>query len=397
MNIFPTGVSLAVLCGLQAGCASVPRPSSALGAPAGDGEAGCEEATPAAEYAHALVRIACDGSLMPGRATWSLEGSVVTLEFPPGGEGPVGAELVQSWPLLSAPPWLGHSVESITVIEGDGVQVRFTAPADEPARLFADPRLSGTLAPAPVEGDARDAIDAGTARVVTHHAASIEYARSLGREVRLAGFDRLYLVVFAVGADGARTEHLSAGVAGDWIGWGVPGTRRLPANGWASLTRRCEADGSEPAVGAAAGDAAAGDAAAGDAAGGDAPPRAVPMERPTVSFEEGDLPGRQAAERIVSAGMRGGAEAEILAELTGSSGRLAVRGTGEAAPGRAPSDVAAVLRVRAGPGHPCSLHAEVLQAIFEWGAREGPGQPPHVILLGELAAFAVGVPGAVQP
>lgn len=393
MNIFPTGVPLAVLCGLQAGCASVPRPSSAPGAPAGDEAAGCEEATPAAEYAHALVRIACDGSLMPGRATWSLEGSVVTLDFPPGGEGPVGAELVQAWPPLSAPPWLGHSVESITVIEGNGVQVRFTAPADEPARLFADPRLSGTLSPAPVEGDARDAIDAGTARVVTHHAASIEYARSLGREVRLAGFDRLYLVVFAVGADGARTEPLSAGVASDWVDWGAPGARRLPANGWASLTRRCETDGSEPAVGAAAGAAAAGGAAAGDA-----PPRAGPsLERPTVSFEEGDLPGRQAAERIVSAGMRGGAEAEILAELTGSSGRLAVRGAGEAAPARAPSDVAAVLRVRSGPGHPCSLHAEVLQAISEWGAKEGPGQPPHVILLGELAAFAVGVPGAVQP
>ena len=306
---------------------------------------------------------------MPGRANWSVEGSAVTLAFPPGAEGPAGAELVRTWPPLDDPPWLGHSVSAVTVIERGGIRVRFAASADEPARVFADPRLSGGALPVALDGDARDAIDDGTAEVVTHHAASIGYARSLGRTVRPAGFGRLYLVVLAGSAEGARADSLGARIARDWVGLGAPDARRLPANDWASLRNRC-----------VAGDAGA---PVSDASG-----------RPTVAYPANDGPGRQAAERLVSAGIRGAGEAETLAALTGTPGRLAVRAERHSPPERAPSDVAAVLRVYAGPGHPCSLHAEVLREASAWRAGAGPAAPPRIILLGELEAFVVGRPGA---
>lgn len=390
MDDSPTGARrerlrllLMVCCLWQAACAQGPRP---VGTPLASAGAGCESDAPGAEYAHALLRIGCDGTLLPGRAAWSVEEAVVTLEFPPGTEGPVGAELVRTWPPADEPPWLGHRVLSVTVISRGGIEVRFAAPPDDPARLFADPRLSGVAPPVAVEGDARDAIDEGGTEVVTHHAASIEYARSLGREVRPAGFDRLYLVVFAGGGDAPQSgSSLAAGMVGDWVGWGAPGERRPPVRDWDRLTDRCGSRGR----GLRGGAVPAGDDAATRAA--------LALGRPTVAYEDGDLPGRQAAERLVSAGMRGGVEGEAVASLTGTRGRLSVRGAEDAPPSRAPSDVAAVLRVHAGPGHPCSLHAEVLRAAAAWGAAEDSGGPPRIVLLGELAAFAVARPPGVRP
>ena len=349
------------------------------------GAFGCDPAAMEAEYAHLLLRIGCDGTLVPGRANWSVEGSVVTLGFAAGEEGPVGAELAGTWPPLGDPPWLGHSVVSVTVIEQGGIAVRFGEPGDEPARLFADPRLSGAKLPLPQEGDARDAIDAGDSEVVTHHRASIDYAHSLGRDVRPAGFGRMYLLVFAGPADTEPIEALSGPMSRDWVDLGAPGARSLPARGWASVRNGCGFGSGE----AAAAEGVAGRAPAGEAAAGDPSilPAAFP-DRPTVAFHQDDPPAREAAERLVSAGIRGGGEAEAVAVLTGSAGRLAVRGADESPPARAPSDVAAVLWVYAGPGHPCSLHAEVLRAVAEWEA-PGPARGTAILFLGGLEAFVV--------
>ena len=390
MNFIGIGVgwrqsrfALLACCAWQGGCASPPPPSAG---PAVEGAASpvlevatdCEANARATAYQPALLRIGCDGELLPGRATWSVQGPAVTLDFGSNPGGPVGGELVRTWPPLNEAPWLGHRVETVMVMEEDRVRVAFSAPADDPARLFADPRLSGVRQPVPVDGDARDAIDAGTEEVVTHHDASIRYARSLGRPLHLVAFDRLYLVAFARGADPGRTRTVAADMARDWVEWGAPGTRRPHTASWAFISERCGPERGEPGVA--------------DAASTLAPTPA----RPTVSYPEGDLPARQVAERLVSAWMRGGTETGVLAELTGSGERLGVRAAGGPRPSRAPSDVAAVLRVHSGPGHPCSLYAEVLRAAVAWDVAERPGGT-NVLLLGELAAFAVGEPGREQP
>ncbi|MYI06360.1 MAG: hypothetical protein F4059_03285 [Gemmatimonadetes bacterium] len=362
----------AFVFGLQPGC--VPPPPMLAGDPAPSGAFGCASAELEAEHAHLLLRIACDGTLVPGRANWSVEGAEVTLEFAPGEEGLVGAELAGTWPPFGGPPWLGHSVVSVTVTERGGIAVRFADPGDEPARLFADPRLSGEELSLPEVGDVRDAIDAGDSEVVTHHRASIEYAVALGRDVRPAGFGRMYLIVFAGPADMGPIEALSGPMSRDWVNLGAPGARSLPAHGWTSLRNRCSA-GSE------------------GAAGGDPPVvSAVLPVGPTVAFRQDDPAAREAAERLVSAGIRGGSEAEAVAALAGGTGRLAVRGTDRSPPRRAPSDAAAVLWVFAGPGHPCSLHAEVLRAVAEWDARGEAGSRPAIMLLGGLEAFVVSRP-----
>ena len=197
-------------CVLLAACGSAPLESSV---PAPDGGEACADTLTAPGYPHALLRIGCGGELLAGRAVWSREGSTVTLDFPGPTDGPVGPDLVEAWPTLNEPPWLGHGVEDITVLSGGSVRVRFREARGEPARLFADHRLSGVPL-APHEGDARNAIDAGEAPLLTRHDASIEYARSLGRSVRMVAFDKLYLVVFGGeggsgrDAGGPRTRSL---------------------------------------------------------------------------------------------------------------------------------------------------------------------------------------------
>ena len=357
-------------CALHAACGpSVPG----SGAPVPAADAECAAGAVGTGYPAALLRIGCDGSVVGGRADWSREGGVVTLEFAAAAAGPVGVELVSAWPPLGEPPWLGHRIENITVLSGGRVQVRFGASPGEAERVFADPRLSGV--PLAVEGggvhDARDAIDAGS-RVLTRHDASVEYARSLGRPVRLVAFDRLYLVVFAgaVAADEAR--EVGGAIGADWVDWGAPAARRLTGVRWSALVARCGggAGGDEPAPGSAE--------------------RDFDSASATVSYAGDDRAAGQIAERVVSMAMRGDRAGALVRALAGTGGRLAVRpvvrpATGSGPP-RAPTDVAAVVAVHGGPGHPCSLHAEVRRELAGWEPRGGaPGT--NVVLVGETALF----------
>ena len=114
-------------CALLAGCG----PSVAgSGAPVPAGGAECAAGAVGEGYPAALLRIGCDGGVVGGRADWSREGGVVTLEFPGAGAGPMGVELVSAWPPLGEPPWLGHRIENITVLSGGRVQVRFGEAAE---------------------------------------------------------------------------------------------------------------------------------------------------------------------------------------------------------------------------------------------------------------------------
>lgn len=319
---------------------------------------------------------------MPGRANWSRQGSAVTLEFAPAADGPVGSELVSAWPPLNDPPWLGHRIENVAVLSGGRVQVRFRAlrgdAPDEPERLFADPRLSG-VAPATAEGDARDAIDAGLPRLLTRHDASVEYARSLGRTVRLVAFDRLYLVAFAGDAGMEEAVGLGGAIGADWSVWGASGARRLASVDWGGIVARC-----------GAGERGAGPGQA--RAGRTAPEGQVP----TVGYPEGDRAARQIAERVVSLAMRTDAHGALVRGLTRSGSRPAVRAAEAPNPGRAATDAAAVVTVQAGPGHPCSLHAEVLRRLAEWEPRRD-ARRTNVVLVGEAALFEVGEPGGARP
>ena len=339
----------------------------------------CADSDDGAGFAYALLRVECDGTLRPGRASWTVSNGAVTLDFPAGTVGPKGAELVTMWPSLGQPPWLGHRVRGIVVLSGGGIRVEFGDPVRDPARLFADPRLAGAVTVVRV-GDARDAIDGNEAEIVTRHDPSIEYARSLGRTVRLLTFDRLYLVAFAGGADGGGASALAADVGSDWVGMGAVGARRLPSLTWQVAGGECKAGMPE----AAADVARAGEpAAVGPTANSAATPR------PSVSYREGDIAARQIAERVVSAGLRTGPSAAVVAGLTGSGERMVVRPVAEGEDSWTEMDVAAVIGVRAGPVHPCSLHAEALRMLAGW--REGPGRRGGTVLpIGEAAAFEIG-------
>ena len=70
-----------MLCVLPAGCG---LPGYRAGAPGGDDPGDCNGAAPDAAAAHALLRVGCEGELRPGRATWSVDGGVVTLDFATG-------------------------------------------------------------------------------------------------------------------------------------------------------------------------------------------------------------------------------------------------------------------------------------------------------------------------
>lgn len=325
-------------------------------------------------FEHALLRVGCEGELKPGRATWTVIGDTVVLEFPPGSQGPTGAELVATWPPPDRPPWLGHRINRVAVIADGGIRVEFGDPVRDPARLFADPRLAGV--PLPVsDGDVRDAIDLGSGEIVTRHDASIEYARSLGRSVQLAGFDRIYLVAFAGSAADSAAETLRTEVAAGWIGRGAALARRLPPVRWESVVEMC-----------APGDAVATSEPAGPAA----------PSPPTVSYPGEDLAARQIAERVVSLGLPGGPLAETVGAMAGSRERMVVRPVVPGGERWSETDAAAVIAVSGGPVHPCSLYAEVIDGLREWRAGT-EGGIPTVLLVGEAAAFAVEPSPARRP
>lgn len=366
-------------CGPMAGGSAAAGPlsggpppvESGASVPVGDTE--CADAAAGTGYPAALLRIGCDGGVAPGRADWSREGRAVTLEFAAAAQGPVGVELVSAWPPLGEPPWLGHTIENIAVLSGGRVEVRFGVPPgrepDEPERLFADPRLSG-VAQGARESDVRDAIDAGS-RVLTRHDASVEYARSLGRPVELVAFDRLYLVVFSDAIEAREALEAGRAIGSDWLEWGAAGARRPPSVRWEGIVGRC-------------GDDAPGeDADAGDPRRGDDP------ASPTVSYPDRDPAARRIAERIVSLAMRGDRAGGLVRTLAGTDARLALRARTVSEPGRAATDVAAVTVVHAGPGHPCSLHTEILLELAEWEPGRGALRT-NVVLVGETALFLVG-------
>lgn len=357
-------VTRLALCALAGACASAPA----------DPIPGCEAGEGGTGYPEALLRVGCDGELRPGRASWAVADGVVTLDFDSGSQGLVGRDLVARWPPLHEPPWMGHRVEDI-VVSGNRVSVAFRDPAGDISRLFADPRLAG---PGAIAGDhdVRDAIDRGGQGIVTRHGASIEYARSIGLPVRLVAFDRAYLVALAGTSRPRDSDALAAAVGADWVQWGPVGTRRLSALDWDRISADCSPARPGPAAYPAAPDAGE---PVRDSAGG----------LRTVSYTEGDLPARQLAERLASTALRGGALAAVLAELTGARGRLTVRAANAVSAGRAPGDVAAVVRVPAGPVHPCSLQAEAVRGLAGWGIGE-PEDGPTVLIVGETGAFAVG-------
>ena len=329
---------------------------------------------------HTLLRVGCENRLEPGRATWKVTGDTVVLEFAPGSPGPKGMALVNSWPPLDQPPWLGHRVNRVAVLGDGGIRVEFGDPVRDPARLFADPRLAGV--PLPVEdGDVRDAIDADTGETVTRHDASIEYARSLGRSVQLAAYDRLYLVAFAGSTGDEAAEALRDAVGVSWIGRGATMARQLPLLRWRSVAETC------------------GPQSAGKGGKADASPAAAERRAPsppTVSYPEDDPAARQIAERMVSIGLPGGPLAATVAELTGARGRMAVRPVASGDDRWSGTDVAAVISVTTGPVHPCSLYAEVGQRLGGWDGSAEPGIRT-VLLIGETASFAIGPPSAPRP
>ena len=315
---------------------------------------------------YALLRVGCEDRLEPGRATWTVTGDTVVLEFLRESQGPRGVELVTTWPPLDQPPWLGHKVNRVAVLGDGGIRVEFGYPVRDPARVFVDPRLAGV--PLPVAaGDVRDAIDADTGDIVTRHDASIEYARSLGRSVEPVAFDRLYLAAFAGSAEGEAAQALKSEVGIGWIARGAALARRLPSLRWEAVAGICRP-------------------------GPDMITRIFPPREPsppTVSYPEDDPAARQIAERLVSLGLPGGPLAATVAALAGSPERMVVRPVPPGGESWSSTDVAAVLAVRAGPVHPCSLYAEVLATLGEWAEREFDTGIPTVLLLGEAASFAV--------
>lgn len=351
------------VCALLGGCASAPSGSNA----------GCEPADGAAGFPGVLLRLGCDERLEPGRAEWQVEDGVVTLQLDSALPGARGGELVDAWPSLDQPPWLGHRVDGI-VVSGDRVSVAFRDPHPDVARVFADPRLAVPVTVV-ADHDVRDAIDRDEGGIFTRHAASIEYARSVGLPVRLAAFDRVYVVVLAETSEVAEANALAAALSEDWVRRAPPGTRRLSSRTWDEISAAClQASGGPPP-----------DSAAADPPG---PAGASDGASPSVSYPEGDLAARQVAERLAAMALRDGA-ATVLAELTGARGRLTVRAAPAADMGRAPGDVAAVVPVPAGPVHPCSLFAETMRKLAAWGVGD-PGGVAAVLMIGEAGAFAIG-------
>lgn len=350
------------MCALLGGCASAPSGSNA----------GCEPDDGAAGFPGALLRLGCDGRLEPGRAGWQVVDGVVTLQFDAALPGVRGGELVAAWPPLDQPPWIGHQVEGI-VVSGDRVSVAFRDPLPDVARVFADPRLAVPFTVV-ADHDVRDAIDRDERGIFTRHPASIEYARSIGLPVRLAAFDRVYMVALAVTVEAAAANELAAALGEDWVRRAPTGTRRASSRTWPQILAAC----------LPAGRGVPADAAADASAPADAADRASP----SVSYPEGDLAARQVAERLAAMALLED-PAPVLAQLTGARGRLTVRAAPAADMGRAPGDVAAVVQVPAGPVHPCSVLAETVRKLAGWGVGN-PGGGAAVLMIGEAGAFAIG-------
>ena len=354
------------VCALLGGCASAPSGSNA----------GCGPDDGAAGFPEVLLRLGCGERLEPARAEWQVADDVVTLEFDAALPGARGGELVVAWPPLDQPPWLGHQVERI-VVSGDRVSVTFRDPHPDVARLFADPRLAVPVTVV-ADHDVRDAIDRDEREIFTRHAASIEYARSLGLPVRLAAFDRLYVVVLAAASEAVAANGLAGALGEDWVRRAPMGTRRRSARTWDQILAACPR--AQPGVHP-------------DSAGADAMGSAgtVGGPSPTVSYPEGNLAARQIAERLAAIALREDAGAVLaeLAELAGPDERLTVRAAPATDARRAPGDVAAVVPVRAGPVHPCSLVAETARLLGGWGVGD-PGSGAAVLVIGEAGAFAIG-------
>ena len=351
------------VCALLGGCASAPSGSNA----------GCEPDDGAAGFPGVLLRLGCDERLEPGRAEWQVADGVVTLQFDAASPGVRGGELVAAWPPLDQPPWLGHQVDGI-VVSGDRVSVAFRDPHPDVARVFADPRLAVPVTVV-ADHDVRDAIDRDERGIFTRHAASIEYARSVGLPVRLAAFDRVYVVALPVTSEAAEATALAAALGADWVGRAPTETRRRASRSWDEISAACLQARGGPSSDSAAAEVAGPTAAAGGT-------------NPAVSYPEGDLAARQVAERLAAMALRDDA-ATVLAELTGARGRLTVRAAPPADMGRAPGAVAAVVPVPAGPAHPCSLFAETARKLAGWGVGV-PGGGATVLVIGEAGAFAVG-------
>lgn len=351
------------MCALLGGCASGSSGAST----------GCAPDDGAAGFPGVLLRLGCDERLEPGRAEWQVADGTVTLQFNAALPGARGGELVAAWPPLDQPPWLGHQVDGI-VVSGDRVSVAFRNPHPDVARVFADPRLAVPVTVV-ADHDVRDAIDRDEGGIFTRHAASIEYARSVGLPVRLAAFDRAYLVALALTTEAAEANTLAAALGADWVRQAATGTRRPSSRSWDEISAACLPPGRvlipDPAAAAAP-----------------VPAGAAEGSNPSVSYPEGDLAARQVAERLAAMALRGDAAA-VLAELTGARGRLTVRAAPAADPGRAPGDVAVVVPVPAGPVHPCSLFADTARRLAGWGVGD-PGSGAAVLVIGEAGAFAVG-------
>lgn len=344
------------LCVGMAACSSAPVADGGLpvapGRPcANDGRTG---------YTGTILQLDCDGTVTDGRASWSVSGTTVILDFSTGQPGPTGVDLVNAWPPLEGPPWLGHSVRGVNILSPDRLRVEFGEGVREPERIFADPRLAGDANLTIGDGDVRDAIDRGEVNILTRHAPSIEYARSLGIPMELVEFDQLYIVAFA------ETVTQMEAVADEWVQRAPPGHRRLAPQSWAELRAWC------------------GLVTTADTDGTPQPHRE--NER-TVAHSPDDAPGRWLAERLASATMR---NKRAVATPTGRSDlstRLRVR----PAQRGSLTDVAVVFRVHSGQAHPCSIYGEAMQQMEMWVA-EGQRWEEEPALIGEVGLFRVNPP-----
>ncbi|NNM31876.1 MAG: hypothetical protein HKO53_02370, partial [Gemmatimonadetes bacterium] len=134
---------------------------------------------------------------MAGRARARVDGSAVILQLLTSEWN--ARALLNAWPPMEAPPWLGHGEVMAVEAGRDAVRVEFAEGTDPPLLLFADPRLApwSPLHPDSALGDDRDRVDQGGSPFHTYDERTVGYARSLGRPVTPRRFDRRYYLVLA--------------------------------------------------------------------------------------------------------------------------------------------------------------------------------------------------------